>query len=53
MKKQYTTPEVEIHKVNFPEIICTSASFGDGETTIMHARRRDFIFDEEDDLWDE
>lgn len=52
MKKQYTTPEVEIHKVNSSEIICTSVSFGDGETPVMHARGRgDFDFD--DDLWDE
>ena len=52
MKKQYTTPEVEILKVNSPEIICTSASFGDGDTSIMHAKgQEDFDFD--DDIWDE
>ncbi|MBQ0021332.1 MAG: hypothetical protein KBT39_12530 [Bacteroidales bacterium] len=52
MKKQYTTPEVNVVKVNPTEIICTSASFGDGDTPIMHAKgRRGFDFD--DDLWDE
>lgn len=55
MKKQYTTPEVNVVKVKPSEIICTSVSFGDGETTIMRARGRgDLIFDDEDDLlWDE
>lgn len=53
MKKQYTAPEVEILKVNSSEIICTSVGFGDGETTIMHARQHDIFFDEEDDLWNE
>lgn len=52
MKKQYTTPEVEVVKVYPSEIICTSVGFGDGDTHIMHAKGRgDFDFDE--DLWDE
>lgn len=55
MKKQYTTPEVNVVKVNPSEIICTSLGFGDGDTAVMHARGRgDLIFDDEDDLlWDE
>ena len=38
MKKQYTTPEVEITMVNSTEVICTSVVFGDGETDVMLSR---------------
>lgn len=54
MKKQYTTPEVNVVKVKPSEIICTSLGFGDGDTPVMHAKQHSVIFDEEDDLlWDE
>lgn len=55
MKKQYTTPKVNVVNVNPTEIICQSASFGDGYTPIMHANGRGgFDFDDGDDLlWDE
>lgn len=54
MKKQYTAPEVELLKVNSSEIICTSVGFGDGNTSIMHSRQRDFSFDDEEEgMWDE
>lgn len=52
MKKHYTTPEVEIIKVNSSEIICTSVGFGEGDTPIMYSRGRgDFDFEDEDGLW--
>lgn len=54
MKKQYIAPEVELLKVNSSEIICTSVGFGDGNTSIMHSRQRDFSFDDEEEgMWDE
>lgn len=52
MKKQYTTPEVEIQKVHTSEIICTSVNFGDGETTVMHSKQWEGLADD-DNLWDE
>lgn len=49
MKKQYTTPEMNIVNINLA-IICVS--FGEGETPIMHTQRYcGFLEDEEDDTW--
>ena len=52
MKKQYTAPEVEINEVDSSEIICTSASFGEGTTSTMHSKeRRVESQDNWGDLW--
>ena len=53
MKKQYTTPELKVVKVNPSAFICVSASFGDGNTDIMHAKQDNMYFEEEDYLEDE
>lgn len=53
MKKRYTVPMAKVINLNLSEIICTSASFGEGETNTMHANQREEIFGEGGHLWDE
>lgn len=53
MKKQYTTPEVKIFKVNPSEIICTSAGFGSGSTDVMHTIGLRNPFSDFENRWDE
>lgn len=48
MKKQYTTPEVEVLAYESSAIICASVKFGDGETSIMYSGERLEFFDEDD-----
>lgn len=47
MKKQYTTPEVEVLAYESSAIICASVKFGAGETDTMHSGERLEFFDEE------
>lgn len=55
MKKRYTKPQVNVVKIDSTELICTSpgVGFDDGDTSVMHAKRVDNSFFEEDDLSDE
>lgn len=50
MKKQYKNPQVKVVNINPSHIICTSPTFGDGDTNVMHAKGRRLLQDEEDDL---
>lgn len=53
MKKQYTTPEVKIFKLNPSEIVCASAGFGSGGTDVMHTKGRRNSFSDFENRWDE
>lgn len=48
MRKEYTSPEINVVNINPSNRICVSAGFGKGYTPIMHVRRRGRFIDDED-----
>lgn len=46
MKRNYCAPEFEVIKINSADIICTSVSFGEGNTDMMHAPGRGGNYEE-------
>lgn len=51
MKKQYENPKLRVGKLRPSTIICVS--FGEGETTEMHAKQNTGFLDREDDFMEE